>query len=154
MIGDLLRRLFSDDQANDPLPIEQERLALAALLVRVARTDGNYTADERDRIDRVLARYFRLSAGEAESLRRDGETAEADAPDTVRFTRVLKETVPYENRTGLVEALWSVAASDGINADEHGLLRLVANLIGVSDQDSGLARQKVLREQGETGGSA
>ena len=66
----------------------------------------------------------------------------------MQFTRLIKEAVPYEERVGVVEALWRVAAADGINADELGLMRLVANLLGVSDQDNGLARQRVLRELG------
>jgi uncharacterized tellurite resistance protein B-like protein len=147
MIGNLIRRLM-DDGAGEPLSVDMERLALAALLVRMARTDGQYSALERSRIERVLADTYRLGVGEAAALRQAGETEEADAPDTVRFTRVIKETVPYEQRTGVVEALWRVAAADGINADEHGLMRLTASLLGVSDQDSGLARQRVLRQDG------
>lgn len=148
MIADLLNRLLGDP-VPEHLPEDQARLAMAALMVRVARTDGDYSAEERHRIDRVLSETYRLSPAQATDLRRDGETAEADAPDTVRFTRVIKDAVPYENRTSVVEALWRVAAADGINADEHGLLRLVANLLGVSDQDSGLARQKALKLYGE-----
>ena len=64
----------------------------------------------------------------------------------MQFTRLIKEAVPYEERIGVVEALWRVAVADGINADEHGMMRLVANLLGVSDQDSALARQRVLRD--------
>ena len=78
----------------------------------------------------------------------EAEIAEAAAQDTVQFTRLIKEAVPYEERVGVVEALWRVAAADGINADEHGLMRLVANLLGVTDQDSGLARQRALRDGG------
>lgn len=148
MIADLLKRLVGEP-TPEPMPQDQARLALAALMVRVARTDGDYSAEERRRIDRVLSETYRLGHAEATDLRRDGETAEADAPDTVRFTRVIKDAVPYEDRNSVVEALWRVAAADGINADEHGLLRLVANLLGVSDQDSGLARQKALRQYGE-----
>ncbi len=148
MIADLLSRLLGDPTPV-PLPQDQARLALAALMVRVARTDGDYTTDERHRIDRALAETYGIGIADATNLRRDGETAEADAPDTVRFTRVIKEAVPYENRTSIVEALWRVAASDGINSDEHGLLRLVANLLGVSDQDSALARQQALRKFGQ-----
>jgi uncharacterized tellurite resistance protein B-like protein len=147
MIADLLNRLLGE-QTPEPLPEDQARLAMAALMVRVARTDGDYSTQERRHIDRVLAETYRLPLAAATELRRDGETAEADAPDTVRFTRVIKDAVPYENRNSVVEALWRVAAADGINADEHGLLRLVANLLGVSDQDSGLARQKALRQTG------
>ncbi|WP_424933554.1 TerB family tellurite resistance protein [Amaricoccus macauensis] len=148
MIADLIKRLVGETEP-EPLPQDQARLALAALMVRVARTDGVYSSEERQRIDRVLSETYGLSASEATALRTDGERAEADAPDTVRFTRVIKDAVPYEHRNSVVEALWRVAAADGINADEHGLLRLVANLLGVSDQDSGLARQKALKLYGE-----
>ncbi len=127
---------------------DHSRLALAALMVRVARTDGRYTPEERDRIDRALADQYGLDAGGARALRAEAEVTEEGAPDTVQFTRAVKEAVPYEERFGVVEALWRVAAADGINADEHGLMRLVANLLGVSDVDSGLARQRALRDGG------
>ncbi len=144
MIGDLLRRLTAASETQD-LPTDHGRLALAALMVRVARTDGNYTETERARIDRVLAAQYGLDAAQARDLRAEAERAEEGAPDTVRFTRLIKDAVPYGEREGVVEALWRVAAADGINADEHGLMRLVANLLGVADRDSGLARQRALK---------
>ncbi|MBA3324696.1 MAG: TerB family tellurite resistance protein [Rhodobacteraceae bacterium] len=145
MLGDLLRRLSG---GPDPTPLapEDSRLALAAVMVRLARTDDHYSANEKHRIERVLAERYELAAAAAQTLRAEAETAEAGAPDTVQFTRVIKEAVPYEERRGVIEALWRVAAAEGLNADERGFLRLVANLIGVTDQDSGLARQRVLGE--------
>lgn len=145
MLTDLLRRL-AGEPSPQPLHPDDARLAMAALMVRVARTDGNYTENERNRIDRVLAETYGLDAGAAAALRGEAEAAEAEAPDTVRFTRLVKSAVPYEHREDVVEALWRVAAADGINADEHGFLRLVANLVGVSDLDSGLARQRALKD--------
>ena len=120
-----------------------ERLALAALLVRVARADGFASADELARIDRILCRRFALTPDAALTLRHEAETAETLAPDTVRFTRALKEAVPLENRAGLVEALWAVALADGQrDAEEDKLLRLVASLMGLTDVDSALARKR------------
>jgi uncharacterized tellurite resistance protein B-like protein len=148
MLADLLRRL-TGAHSTEPLPRDDARLALAALMVRCARTDGSYSAEERARIDRVLAAQYGLDATGAQALRGEAEAAEAVAPDTVQFTRRVKAAVPYEEREGVVEALWRVAATDGINADEHSLLRLVANLLGVTDRDSGLARQRVLRNERE-----
>jgi uncharacterized tellurite resistance protein B-like protein len=145
MLSDLLRRL-AGEPSPQPLHPDDARLAMAALMVRLARTDGNYTENERGRIDRVLAETYALDATAAAALRGEAEAAEADAPDTVRFTRLVKSAVPYEHRENVVEALWRVAAADGINADEHGFLRLVANLVGVSDLDSGLARQRALKD--------
>jgi len=145
MIADLLRRLSG---GPDPTPLapEDSRLALAAVMVRLARSDAQYSAPEMRRIDRVLAERYRLAPADAQALRGEAETAEAGAPDTVQFTRLIKEAVPYDDRVGVIEALWRVAAAEGLNADERGFLRLVANLIGVTDQDSGLARQRVLGE--------
>lgn len=142
MFADLLRMLT--DPTPTTLPDPDARLALTALLVRVARSDGDYADAEIDRIDRILARRYDLSPFEATSLRRQAEDLERQAPDTVRFTRAIKDAVPYEDRSGVVEALWAVVLADGVRDDEEdSLIRLVANLLGVNDRDSALARQRV-----------
>ncbi|WP_170368721.1 TerB family tellurite resistance protein [Ruegeria arenilitoris] len=130
----------------DPLTDDDARLALAALLVRLARSDDDYADTEMSRIDKVLAERYGLSPFEAAGLRAQAEDLEAEAPDTVRFTRAIKDAVPYDHRLGVVQALWSVALADGQRSqDEDSLLRLVVSLLGVSDVDSALARQKVAK---------
>jgi uncharacterized tellurite resistance protein B-like protein len=145
MLADLLRRL-AGPPARDPLAPEDARLAMAALMVRISRTDGHYSDPERQRIDAMLGQRYGLGPFEAARVRGEAEIAEAGAQDTVQFTRLIKDSVPYDERVGVVEALWRIAAADGINTDERGLMRLVANLLGVSDVDSALARQRVLGE--------
>jgi len=138
---DLLRRLLAPAPA--PLTEPDARLALAALLVRIARTDGLYAAEEVERIDRVLATRHGLDPFAAAKLRTEAEDIEAEAPDTVRFTRALKDAVPVEERSDLMAALWSVALADGLReVHEDQLLRLVSNLLGLTDVESALARQK------------
>jgi uncharacterized tellurite resistance protein B-like protein len=145
MIQSLLTRLLAP--APDRLPEPDARLALAALLVRVARADGSYDEAETDRIDRVLAERHRLSPFDAAGLRSEAEALEAAAPDTVRFTRAIKAATAPEDRMELMTALWSVALSDGArDAGEDQLLRMVANLLGLTDVDSALARQRAARE--------
>nr|WP_246832631.1 TerB family tellurite resistance protein [Thioclava sp. F28-4] len=133
-----------NDPAPDPMEGEDRELALAALLVRLARSDENYTEEEKIRIDRVLAQRNGLSGFEATEMRKRAEEVEAGAPDTVRFTRALKDKVAYEDRTGVIEALWDVALADGVrDAHEDALIRLAAKLLGVNDVDSAVARQRV-----------
>jgi len=145
MFGDLLRQLLAP--APQRLPEPDARLALAALLVRVARSDGLYAAEEVERIDRVLTHHHGLDPFAAARLRSEAEDLEREAPDTVRFTRALKEAVALEDRADLMTALWSVALADGLReAHEDRLMRLVANLLGLTDVDSALARQKAERE--------
>ena len=153
MFNDLLRRMT----ASEPRPLEDldQRTALAALLVRLARADGDYAASEADRIDRILARRYRLTLEQAPSVRAEAERLEADAPDTHRFTQAIKDTVPYEAREGVVEALWEVALADGHRDEaEDSLLRLLANVLGVSDRDSALVRQRVERREAAGGEAA
>jgi len=144
----MIKRLFASLFGPQPGPLAPlaGRLALAALLVRVARADTDYSVPERDRIDRVLAARYDLSPFEAGALRAEAEAVEAEAPDTVRFTRALKDAVPHEDRMGIMAALWSVALADQTrDAEEDALIRLVADLLGISDRDSALARQGVDR---------
>jgi len=145
MIETLLRRLMAP--ASDPFPEPDARLALAALLVRLAKTDGLYSAEEVERIDRVLGQLHQLGPFEAARLRTEAEELERQAPDTVRFTRALKAGVALEDRADLMAALWSVALADGLrDAEEDRLMRLVANLLGLTDVESVQARQKAERE--------
>ena len=134
MFSDFLKRLTAPDPA--PLPDADARLALVALLVRVARSDGDYEQAERERIDRIVAARYGLSPFEATKLRTEGEALEAEAPDTVRFTRAIKDAVAYDERIGVIEALWQVVLADGVReAEEDALLRLVANLLGINDRE-------------------
>ena len=145
MFADLLKRLVAPEPER--LPDPDARLALTALLVRVARSDGDYADAEIDRIDRILMRRYGLSPFEAAYLRGQAEVLEAEAPDTVRFTRAIKDAVPYDDRTAVVEALWAVVLADGVrDVDEDALIRLVSNLLGINDRDSALARQRVEKE--------
>jgi uncharacterized tellurite resistance protein B-like protein len=142
MVLDLLRRLTAPDP--EPLPYDDARTALAALLVRLARSDGDYAAIEKDQIDRVLAHRYELTEAEAQRLRTEAEELETQAPDTVRFTRAIKEAVPYEARVHVIEALWFIVLADGErDHEEDAMLRMIAPMLGINDRDSNLARKRV-----------
>ncbi|MFO8127604.1 TerB family tellurite resistance protein [Yoonia sp.] len=142
MFQELLRRLTAPDPAA--LPETDCRLALGALLVRIARTDGHYAAVEIAQINAALMARYGLSSDEAAILRAECEVLEAEAPDTVRFTRAIKDTVSYEDRVAVIEALWSVVMADGVrDHEEDSMMRMTSSLLGVSDQDSHRARLKV-----------
>lgn len=142
MFANLLSRLTSPDP--EPLDNQDARLALTALLVRIAKSDGVYEASERTRIEAIVAARYGVS--EPESLLTDAEALEAEAPDTIRFTRAIKEAVAYEDRIAVIEALWQVALADGArDAKEDALIRMASSFLGVSDMDSAQARRRVTK---------
>jgi len=142
----LLKRLTAP--SPDPLDQKDARLALSALLVRIARADEQYDMVEAAEITRVLMERYNLDHQSAETLRSEAEQIEADAPDTVRFTRAIKDAVDYDSRAEVVEAMWQVVLADGSRDDgENALMRLVVNLLGVTDVDSAKARHRVEARQ-------
>jgi len=146
MFADLLRRMTAPAPA--PLSDPDARLALAALLVRVARSDGYYADCEADEISKFLANRYGLTQVSADTLRHDAETLESEAPDTVRFTRAIKDAVAHEARFEVLEALWGVALADGErDVEEDSQLRLVSNLLGMTDQQSAQARQRAKKDK-------
>ncbi|MEM7743546.1 MAG: TerB family tellurite resistance protein [Pseudomonadota bacterium] len=134
-------------------PVEPEaltdaaRVALGALLVEAAKADGVYLDAERTTIVQVLASRYELSAAEAEALCIKAEQAQSEAVDLVRFTRAIKDAVPFEDRVGVVEALWQVIyADEDRDHRESALVRKLAGLLYVPDREAGLARQRVTGE--------
>jgi uncharacterized tellurite resistance protein B-like protein len=142
MFAEFLKRLTQPEP--DPLDDGDARLALTALLVRIARADGDFAPEERRQIEAVITTRYVLDAQGAAKLIEDATTLETEAPDTVRFTRAIKDAVPYEDRLSVIESLWSVVLADGVREhEEDALLRLVSNLLGVNDKDSAMARQRM-----------
>ena len=144
MIAELLRRLTAPDP--QPLPDTDARLALAALLVRIARADGQYDDSEIERIDRILAARHGLSGSAAAGPAAEAEALEAEAPDTVRFTKAIKDAWPMKIAPGWSRRCgrwcWPMGCATAMR------MRCCAwwRMLGVNDRDSNLIRKRV--EQG------
>lgn len=142
MINDFLKKLSSGQKTETPE--DDARLAMTALLVRVAKANWDYAAVEIDRIDAILCQRYGLDRAAAVELRLEAEVVEADANDTVQFTRSIKDAVVYEDRSSVMEALWDLVLADGVrDSEEDAVLRLIAPLLGISDRESAIARQRV-----------
>jgi uncharacterized tellurite resistance protein B-like protein len=149
MLERLMKALGGTEQAGDD-PVEAGRVAIAALLVEAARSDGDYLGREQRMIDGVLAERFGLDPRAAAALRARGEEAQAEAVDLVRFTRAIKDAVPYEDRVAVIEAVWRVIYADGeLDHNESSLIRRLSGLLYVPDQEAGLARHRVSAEPRE-----
>ena len=142
MSGFLSRLLSTASHAR--LPPEDARTAIATVLVMAARADDQYDAGEREVIDRILSERYNLSPEAAAALRREGEAVEAEAIDVFQFTRAIKQAIPLEERTAIVEALWKVVLADNVrDPHEDALMRELAERLGLSPMESARARQRV-----------
>jgi len=146
MISNFLRSILSEKP--DPVSTEDAHVALAALLVRIAKSDSQYDRSEVETIKHVLMKQFKMSEEKSISTIETAEQLEAEAPDTVRFTRALKNTIPFESRRQIIEGLWQVAlADDARDSQEDAIIRLAAQLLGVTDVQSAEARKSAQASQ-------
>lgn len=119
------------------------KLAAAALLAHAAHLDGNVDNEETATLLGVLQSGFELSAEEASSLLELAMSAQAEANDLYRWTKVINAHYDEAQKTVLVEKLWMIVLADGRLDDyEANLLRRVAGLIHVPDQVAGVARKR------------
>ena len=126
---------------------DELELAVAALLIEAARMDDQFDAAERAAIERVLADRFDLSHGSVQSLMDSAEEAVRQSTQFFPFTREIVQRISHEDRAHILEMMWEVAYADGVlDPQEDALLRRIAGLIHVSDQDRGLARQRALEK--------
>ncbi len=151
---DLLKSLLGKADAADP-SAARLRLAVATLMVEAATLDGRFDEAERIRLLDLLARRFDLEAGAAEALLAEARVAQDQAVALEGMTRTIKNALDHDQRVEVLEMLWEVVYADGQLHDyEANLLRRLAGLVYVSDQEAGAARKRVVARMGLEGGIA
>lgn len=128
------------------------RVAVAALMVEAATLDGTFDADERARVLDLLSRRFQLSETQAGALLAEAEKVQDRAAGLEGLTRTVKNALDHDQRVEVLEMLWEVVYADGQLHDyEANLLRRLAGLVYVSDQEAGAARKRALARMGSEG---
>jgi uncharacterized tellurite resistance protein B-like protein len=138
MIGKLKNLLLGDkayaETATDP--DDRQQLALAALLVEMARADFDESQDEQNSIIDLLAEHFSLTAAESLELLNRAREAADSAVCLFDFSRALHQSLDEEQKQGVIRLLWQVALADNsIDKYEDYLVRKVADLLYVSPGD-------------------
>ena len=140
-----LKDIFSPETYEEGITSNS---AIAAILVRAAKTDNEYTESEKKLIDHLLANNLNIGQEDARLLRLQGQELEMEINDNVQLTRIIKQDIPYEDRHQLIEQLWSIVLDDNNRTpEENKLMRVLTHLLGISDVNSAKARSKVLNKK-------
>ncbi|MDQ2089162.1 tellurite resistance TerB family protein [Marimonas arenosa] len=138
----IVQRILSAFSAPrpQPLPEPDAKLALGALMVRVAKSDETYRVEEIQRIDRILAHANGIGPIEAAKMRATCERLEAQAPETESFAALIRETVSHGGRMEVLRALWQVLLADGLERPEEiRTIDATCAALGLSEADNSAA---------------
>lgn len=136
---DLLRRYLApapaadpavDDAPASPPAKDSLRLAACALLVELARADGEFSEVERSHIAGILVSEFQVTPPGAQELMTAADESLREAVDLHQFTAVINARYDVTEREGLAELLWSVVDTDGVlSQHEASLIRRMGGLL-------------------------
>ena len=137
----MFKKFFKKEKKND----KKENILIAALLIHAAKIDENYTNDEKDLIKKALINLYSINSQEADELLKVAEAKEHESNQILEFTREIKNK-SMEFRLKIIEILWKIVYSDTNNNNyESNLIRRICGLLYVSDKDSGLIKEKIIK---------
>ncbi|MEK9924627.1 MAG: TerB family tellurite resistance protein [Alphaproteobacteria bacterium] len=134
---------FGDEGASLPHGADEWAKTIAGLLVEAAMADGVLDDAERVSISEILIDQLDLDQSTVDKLI---EAALADHDERVEIhslTRKIRSDTDMEERITIMEMVWMVVLADGEKHDhEAQLMRRLAGLLFVDDQDSARAAQR------------
>jgi len=138
-----------DTEESTDFTRDDPRVAAAALFFHVVDADGVVEPAERQKVRELLEKQYGLDGAELQKLIDAGRRAEDESIDFYAFTSVLKRHLDAEQRVDFIELLWELVYADGVRQElEENVVWRVAELLGVSDRDRVLMRQRVAERMG------
>ena len=108
------------------------RLATATLMAEVARADHVLDVRELAELRRALQQQFALSDAQTQLIVDEGLKESESAVSLQGFTRPLHEALTADEKAGIVDMLWRVAAADGqLDKHEDALIAKIGELLYV-----------------------
>jgi uncharacterized tellurite resistance protein B-like protein len=136
---DAISKFFEDKMGAQAAGMDEERqlqVATCVLLLEVAHADDEFTAEERDTIDTVVARRFGLDRDQTRELLDMADDHRRQVEDIYGFSRLLNETYSRPRKLAILDLLWEVVYSDGVlESHEDVLMHKMGNLLGVRHQE-------------------
>lgn len=113
-----------------------EQLAVALLLLELARSDFEMPEVELAKMRELLARRYQLDPAQAEELMRQAQSSGSQAVSLYDYVQALNGRLDTPAKRQLMEMLWQLAYADGrLDKNEEYLLRKLAGLLYIPDAD-------------------
>lgn len=140
---------LNNRNAAAPLGEQELRIASAALLVHAIGIDGAVTEAESARLAEIVADHFSLAKHDVHTLLIEAERQEREAIDIYRFTSLLRDSLPLDQKREIIAMMWRVVFADGkLEALEDNLVWRTAELLAIPARDRMQLKQMVRAEMG------
>lgn len=155
-----LRRVLSSEQdeqiskkveTSSPKTLSKKyKVATAALLVEIAKADGDFSMDERKRIIDLMKKDFDLDDECVNELLALSEQKVKDSVSIYEFSSVINESFTQQEKLDLIKNLWRIIYEDGkLDSHEDRLIKIIGSTMNLEHKDVINAKLFVKREMGK-----
>ena len=146
MFNNLLSIFKSKENSESVNFFKEGVIEVACIFIRVGKLDNHLAAIEKEKIKALLIKRFDLDRDILNSILTKAEEIEVSINDNVQLTKKIKKHINFEERFDLLKDIWEIILADEIKTnEEESYMRLLCNLLGLSDKDNALARKDVLK---------
>jgi len=141
-----LRRVLSSEQdeqiskeveTSSPKTISKKyQVATAALLIEIAKADGNFSNEERNRIIDLMRTDFNLDDECVDELLKLSEQKVEDSVSIYEFSSVINESFTQQEKLDLIKNLWRIIYEDGkLDSHEDRLIKIIGSTLNIEHKD-------------------
>ena len=126
----------TSNSATSSSSITKYQVATAALLIEIAKADGDFTDDERNRIIELMKSEFNLNDELVGELLELSEQKVSDSISVYEFSTIINETFNREEKIELMKNLWRVIYEDGkLDSHEDRLIKIIGSTLNLQHKD-------------------
>lgn len=112
------------------------QVATAALLVEIAKADGDFSKDERKRIIDLIKKDFDLDDECINELLALSEQKVKDSVSIYEFSSVINESFTQQEKLELIKNLWRIIYEDGkLDSHEDRLIKIIGSTMNLEHKD-------------------
>jgi uncharacterized tellurite resistance protein B-like protein len=130
--------------------INKYQIATAALLIEIAKADGDFSDEERNRIIELMKNYFELDDDLVDELLELSEQKVNDSISVYEFSSIINESFTNQEKFELMKNLWRVIYEDGkLDSHEDQLIKIIGGTLNLEHKDVIGAKLFVKQELGK-----
>jgi uncharacterized tellurite resistance protein B-like protein len=140
----------SPNEFGTKTTLKKYQVATAALLIEIAKADGDFSDEERNRIIEFMKNDFDLDDECVDELIKLSEHKVEESISVYEFSSVINENFTQEEKFELMKNLWRVIYEDGkLDSHEDQLIKIIGSTLNLEHKDIIGAKLFVKQEMGK-----
>tara|TARA_Y100000590_G_C15551356_1_gene951043 strand:+ start:417 stop:872 length:456 start_codon:yes stop_codon:yes gene_type:complete len=140
-------KFFSSETEPNSKDTNNGIINIIALLIEASSVDGIIEQSETEKILSLVSNYFDLDKQKINNYYKQAISIQKNNTSFHNLTSKIQNNYSYEEKIDILEMLWEVVLTDGVEHDyESNLMRRICGLFYIKDIDSGKAKKRVLEK--------